>query len=507
LTHQLLLVNPSDADAGSVTDAFAGVFDTQPGTVARSRTTWLETADSRLAKSGIRLREVTIGRRRQLFLTTDTGVVESGPATGLSWPGLPAQLGDGQLGELIGGAAAERAVVPACTVDTTGTTIRLLDRNAKTIGTALIEQRCLTAPYEGTLPVRITLTALRGYHKELRPAVTALLASGARTAQWFEDTMPEFDRGTGWLQPAKARVTLRDSDPAARSVAIVLLALLDEIEQNVAGTRADLDIEFLHDLRIAVRATRSLLKLTGDVLPEGTVENFAPRWRSVGAFTAPTRDLDVLDVAVSGGDPAFGGASAEDFTPFREWLAKRRRAEFRRLSAALGSTEFTDLLGEWRAVLTQAAKTSRKARGMRTDKLVVTRMDKARRRAGKLADGLTESCPIEDVHDLRKRCKELRYLRDAFLTIGAADEHRKTIRELKALQDVLGEIQDDVVLLDALGEYAASTPAPPVATVLALGAVKDRLEQRQRHARAELPAVLTPVTGHRPAQSNDQTAV
>ena len=50
-------------------------------------------------------------------------------------------------------------------------------------------------------------------------------------------------------------------------MATVLTALLDTLEANVPGTMRDIDTEFLHDLRIAVRRTRSALKLAGDVLP------------------------------------------------------------------------------------------------------------------------------------------------------------------------------------------------------------------------------------------------
>ena len=39
------------------------------------------------------------------------------------------------------------------------------------------------------------------------------------------------------------------------------------IDDNVPGTIASIDTEFLHDLRVAVRRTRSILKLVGDVLP------------------------------------------------------------------------------------------------------------------------------------------------------------------------------------------------------------------------------------------------
>ena len=55
--------------------------------------------------------------------------------------------------------------------------------------------------------------------------------------------------------------------PASVAVATLLLGLLDTLEQNVDGVLRDIDTEFLHDLRVAVRRTRSAIKLLGDVLP------------------------------------------------------------------------------------------------------------------------------------------------------------------------------------------------------------------------------------------------
>ena len=70
--------------------------------------------------------------------------------------------------------------------------------------------------------------------------------------------------------------------PASVAVATVLLGLLDTLEQNVDGTLRDIDTEFLHDLRVAVRRTRSAIKLLGDVLPDGLAAAYAARVQVAG---------------------------------------------------------------------------------------------------------------------------------------------------------------------------------------------------------------------------------
>ncbi len=70
-------------------------------------------------------------------------------------------------------------------------------------------------------------------------------------------------------------------------------ALLDNINRNIPGVLADWDTEFLHDLRVAIRRTRSGLSLVKKVLPDAVVARFKRDFGLLGSLTGPTRDLDV----------------------------------------------------------------------------------------------------------------------------------------------------------------------------------------------------------------------
>ena len=70
----------------------------------------------------------------------------------------------------------------------------------------------------------------------------------------------------------------------------ILLHLLDTIEANVPGTRANLDSEFLHDLRVAVRRSRSALTQIKSVFAPEVVEDYKERLAWVGQITGPVRD-------------------------------------------------------------------------------------------------------------------------------------------------------------------------------------------------------------------------
>ncbi len=88
-----------------------------------------------------------------------------------------------------------------------------------------------------------------------------------------------------------------------------------------------------------------------------------------------------------------------------------------------------------------------------------------------LADGgaITAASAPECMHELRKRGKELRYLLEIFGSLYDPAEHWQAVRELKALQDCLGEFQDTEVQQGEIRAFAAQMMderTAPAATLL-----------------------------------------
>src|SRR5271165_2825697 len=109
--------------------------------------------------------------------------------------------------------------------------------------------------------------------------------------------------------------------PAGRALASILTVLLDTIEANVPGTVRDIDTEFLHDLRVAVRWTRSALKVCGPALPGELARRFKPEFRWLGDLTTPTRDLDVYLLGLPAMSTGLAAAAEADLDPFRVHLS------------------------------------------------------------------------------------------------------------------------------------------------------------------------------------------
>ena len=281
------------------------------------------------------------------------------------------------------------------------------------------------------------------------------------------------------------------SMPASVAVARLLLRLLDTLEQNVDGVLRDIDTEFLHDLRVAVRRTRSAIKLLGEVLPADLARHYATEFKWLGDLTTPTRDLDVHLLGFGPMTEQLIAASPADLEPFRAFLVRRRAREFRRLAAALRGPRFRAITDDWRKALLEIrdAGAARKAppgahrgrAGAAHDRARVPPDRGAWRRDHR---GLAP----ESLHDLRKRAKELRYLLEFFAPLHDPVAYRKVVGELKSLQDCLGDFQDSQVQreeIHTLADAMLAERAAPAATLLAMGEIAAKLTLSQAEARAD----------------------
>ena len=179
----------------------------------------------------------------------------------------------------------------------------------------------------------------------------------------------------------------------------------------------DIDTEFLHDLRVAVRRTRSAIKLLGEVLPADLARHYAAEFKWLGDLTTPTRDLDVHLLGFGPMTAQLVAASPADLEPFRAFLVRRRAREFRRLAAALRGPRFRAITDDWRKALLEirdAGAPGKRRREPTAAELALRTTGRAFRRIVAHGAAITADSPPESLHDLRKRAKELRYLLEFF---------------------------------------------------------------------------------------------
>lgn len=475
---------PTDRD--DLLAALDGRFEVRRLRTTHTRRTYLDTSDRRLVGADLLLWVDRAGRR--LVLDRGTGEqggdrIEQGPVPP-SWPARLDALSEGPVRQALAKPVGIRALLPYVELSVDTTTYAVLDDEGKTVARIHRSRGRIPDP-ERTLPDRVEVEVLRGYEREARRVAKKLRLDDRPTAaQVWADTVREVPV-PGQPPPRSAPMTA--DEPADVALAETLLHNLNEMEAALDGIRRDLDIEYLHDFRVAVRRTRSLLKLLGDVLPDGLAQRFGPEFRWLGQVTTPGRDLDVYVGELP--DLARALVRPADLDPFAEHVTGKRRAAYTSLKRTLRSARFTELCRAWRVALETVITTGDGSVTLTAGQLADQRIHRVFRKVARRARAITADSESEEIHDLRKACKELRYLLEMFKPLCDPATHKAVTADFKGLQDVLGDFQDGEVQAAALREFAdemLQSRTAAAATLLSMGELAAQFDERQRAARQKL---------------------
>jgi CHAD domain-containing protein len=229
-----------------------------------------------------------------------------------------------------------------------------------------------------------------------------------------------------------------------------------------------------------------VLKSGKAVLPASLLAKYRPEFKWLGDLTTPTRDFDVYLLGYPAMAAGLLAASEAELLPLRQFLEHGRASSYRQLVRGLRSPRFKALTSDWRGDVEQLA--SAPGRRPSTSTFAASRIGKAHRLVLSSGAAIGQDSPPQALHDLRKRCKELRYLLEVFASLYDQSEHWRAVNELKALQDCLGEFQDMDVQLTELRGFATAMLADrgtPAGTLLAMGEIAAGLAARQAAARQQ----------------------
>lgn len=102
-------------------------------------------------------------------------------------------------------------------------------------------------------------------------------------------------------------------------------------------------------------------------------------------------------------------------------------------------------------------------------------------------DRVLDTTDIEGVHDMRVATRRLRAVMEIFAVCFPKTQHRRALKEVKQLADVLGERRDPDVMIDGLEGIAAKLASADRAGIRHL---EDTLRERQAGANERLAALL-----------------
>ncbi|MFK0244392.1 CHAD domain-containing protein [Amycolatopsis azurea] len=279
-------------------------------------------------------------------------------------------------------------------------------------------------------------------------------------------------------RPAKAG----PDDPAATHVRVKLDVEIRALLAHEPGTKSGADPEDLHQMRVALRRMRSVLKLSGRLVgPDAEPVRAELGW--LGQSLGDVRDYDVLIGHLRDVVAEF---EVRDQPAARRLVSKfvtERGVAKRRLTRALTSPRYASML-QGIGRLAQQPATVEADESPQTSADLVAGLAKPHRKLAKAVKALPAVPPDDDLHALRIYGKKLRYAAEMAKPAAKkkqAERIQRLIKATKNFQTVLGDHQDACVAADRMRSVVASVD-PEVAFIAGRVAEKELLRRAEVRA-------------------------
>ena len=388
----------------------------------------------------------------------------------------------------------KRALIPLVGLNCRRINLKQLNKNKKTVLRLYIEAEKSEAAGNDppVLVTRLCLVGIKGYDKAFDRAYAFLKdKTGLPLCQQSSLLLALSVLGRQPLDySSKLRIKM---DPQMRSDAAakqILSYLLKMLEINQPGIMDDLDSEFLHDFRVAIRRTRTILSQIRGVFPVVTVDKFAADFACLGSITSPLRDLDVYLLKFDQYKSALPFMIRDDLDPLRKFIEQERLQAQKDLIKFLRTSGYRSIIRRWRRFLDAPVPEKPVSPNAMLPIAKLANQTILRLYNKVLKDGrqIQPDSPAETLHNLRKTCKKLRYMIEFFQCFYANTRVRKAIGILKALQDNLGDFQDYEVQEQSIKRFSQEmmkSPDTAAKTLLAMGVLVLKLQKENHCARIE----------------------
>lgn len=466
-------------------ESLAALLTVRRRPIARQRITFFDTFDGRVGRAGacLTLTADAGGNRIQWQQGNLRAECTLGGTVQFAW-----DLPQGSMRKRIEPVIEMRRLLPLAEAEQDGVLLDVMDDTRKTIArlTIVAGRARASKPRSRWQPIPpfLTLSALRGYDEQCA-GPTAIIESRPGIEHSDLALQGHVLRAIGEDPPQNVSAYRVELEPMVRADTGWMLMhreLLRIVTANHAGVLAALDSEFLHDFRIGVRGSRTLLGQIKGILPQHELEHFKTELSWLGRITGPARDLDVLLLGLRAPSKAL---NEEQHRALLVQLEKERARVQQALSEQLTSERYRELVNRWKSLL------SRDASGTPDDgcgalPLVTVLAQRGWRLFRRTLSGIEHvrsDTPAQELHQIRTDAKKLRYLLDAAASLYDPDELAIVTRALRRLQSVLGEFNDTCMQASWLRQYAGALIETEHAVTLARQAAESLADLADRRMR------------------------
>ncbi|MBN2061444.1 MAG: CHAD domain-containing protein [Deltaproteobacteria bacterium] len=404
-----------------------------------------------------------------------------------SMPVFVWQLPENKLKEYLGPIIEMRALLKLVTLHSRSTTYSILNQDEKTVARLVHEEiRYSKREDSPVLSNHLLLQPVRGYTEYAQNIAGRLEESGIARGK-EDDTFLKGMEVVG-KRPGSysTKIDIR-LDPVMRSddaVKVILHFLLGIIRINESMIEQDIDTEFVHDFRVAVRRTRSALGQIKCVFPSKITERFKKDFSFMGKLSNELRDLDVYLLKEDSYRAKLPPVLRDDIGTLFDYLREKRGKALQSLVQEMKSKRFRKILTDWEAFLNKPHQDTPGAinAGIPVVNLARKRIYKKYKSVVKAGNRILEDADEKKLHILRIHCKKLRYLMEFFSSLFHSSKINHGIRLLKKLQDNLGDFNDLRVQEEYLIEITKELPLNHKntnKTLVAIGSLIGALERER----------------------------
>ena len=408
----------------------------------------------------------------------------------------------GDLKKLLAPILEARALLKLAEIHSKSTVYRILNQEEKTVVRLRYEEiRLANRVRESALSSHLCIEPVRGYPKYHQTAAKRLRKMGSvqiKPEALYFNVLKKVNKTPGDYS-SKLRLRLEPDMRSDEATKVILRFLFGIIKINGSYIEEDLDTEFLHDFRVAVRRTRVALSQIKGVFPADTTRQFQKDFAVSGKLSNELRDLDVYLLKENFYEQMLPEDLRDAIKSLFLFLKARRVKVFENVKDGLRSREYAEILQKWDDFLNQPCDHSPSAPNAAVPVIELARKRIHKRYAEILRTGaaILDESSDEQLHSLRIECKKLRYLMEFFASLFSTEKISILIKELKVLQDHLGNSNDLCIQRDYLQKTADELPITGQQdrrAILAIGSLIGSLEEQIQAAKGSFSDIFTRFT-------------
>ena len=268
---------------------------------------------------------------------------------------------------------------------------------------------------------------------------------------------------SGYISPPlKAQpVQLVAEMSVSEALRTIIWNCLSHLHRNEAGMLGGSDIEYLHQMRVALRRQRSALSIFSKAFPKAAFAPVAQELKWLAGQFGPARDWDVF-VAETLPPVCAAFSSHPGMLALREKCEQLRRNHNDNAYNAVESGHYTEMmlmLGAWLSAKSWLAQAdlpvsddpARTGSGVLIKEFAGILLARRHRQLKKYGKKLT-NLSVPELHALRIIAKKQRYASEFFAGLFPRKETKRYILSLSMLQDILGAMNDSAITERLLSE-------------------------------------------------------